>query len=161
MVLYYKYTKHNIECFSGVIVCTASSVVPEANPTPPLEFPSRSDNQDIRIIEATNTIINNLTKVSNLSNVNNNKLTTVKPTSKLPEEIKRQFNDDIFKSSSQPINVIAKISENYTGNYIENKYYTNHIEESWSSITLTLLVLTVMAIIILSCSALCLKKVEK
>lgn len=74
-------------------------------------------------------------------------------------------NNDVLNSHWQHINVIAKISENYTGNYtenyIENKYYNNHIEDSWSSIALTLLVLLVMAGIVLGCSALCLKKVLK
>lgn len=66
-----------------------------------------------------------------------------------------------LKSSSQPINVIAKISDNYTENYIENKYYNNRVDESWASIVLTLFVLMVMAVIVLACSALCLKRVLK
>jgi len=90
----------------------------------------------------------------------NDETITVGPTKKLQEAIKMQLNDGVLKPSSQPINVIAKISENYTENYIENKYYNNHIE-SWTSITLTLIVLTVIAVIVLACSAFCLKKVQK
>lgn len=72
---------------------------------------------------------------------------------------KSQINDGVLKPLL-PINVIAKISENYTANYIENKYYNNHIE-SWSSITFTLFVLTVIAVMVLACSVLCLKKLQK
>jgi len=79
------------------------------------------------------------------------------PTNKLQEAIEKH---GVKKPSSQPINVIAKISENYTENYIENKYYNNHID-SWTSITLSLIVLTVIAVLVLACSALCLKKVQK
>jgi len=85
---------------------------------------------------------------------------TVGPNNNFKEAIEKQLNEGVSKQSSQPIHVIAKISENYTENYIENKYYNNHID-GWTSITLSLIVLTVIAVMVLACSALCLKKVLK
>jgi hypothetical protein len=92
---------------------------------------------------------------------NNDKLTTYNPDTSFQDKFNRQFSNSIFKSSSQPINVIAKINENYTENYIENKYYNNRIEDNWSSILLTSIIFMVMAVIVLSCSALCLRKIQK
>jgi len=130
---------------AGVICTTA---VPfETNPTPPLEFPS--DELHVRIVQATE------------KNGNGNGETTT--ISQIEKEIRKQVDDDVYKSHWKPVNVISKISENYTDNftdnYIENKYYNNRIEDSWSSITLSLIVLVIMAVIVVSFSVLCLKKV--
>lgn len=140
--------------FSGVIIC--STIVPDTNPTPPLEFPS--DNLHVRIVQATDSSVNNnLTKAQFMYYGNDVETTTsIGTTSQSLDKIDRELNNVVFKSW-HPINVITKISENYT----ENKYYNNRIEENWSSITLTLLVLTVIAIIVLACSILFLKKVQK
>lgn len=121
---------------AGLIICT--TIEPDTNPTPPLEFPS--DGLHVRIIQAAEPY--NLTKPPMFYFENDETRT-----------------DGVLKPSSLPINVIAKISENYTENYIENKYYNNHID-SWTSITLTLIVLIVIAVMVLACSALCLKKVQ-
>jgi hypothetical protein len=133
----------------GVIICT--TILPDTNPTPPLEFPS--DGLHVRIIQAAEPY--NLTKPP-MFYFGNDETITERPTNKLQEAIEK---NGVSKPSSQPINVIAKISENYTENYIENKYYNNHID-SWTSITLSLIVLAVIAVMVLACSALCLKKVQ-
>lgn len=144
--------------FSGVTVC--STIVPDINPTPPLEFPS--DGLHVRIVQATTRASNIETTRPPFFNFEKNyKITTYSPAGKLKEEFNRQFTDNVFKSPSQPIHVIAKINENYTENHIENRYYNNHIEENWSSIAITSIVLLVVAVIVLSCSALCLRKVQK
>lgn len=137
---------------AGVIICT--TILPDTNPTPPLEFPS--DGLHVRIIQAAEPY--NLTKPP-MFYFGNNETITDGPINMFQEAIERQLDDGVSKPSSQPINVIAKISENYTENYIENKYYNNHLD-SWTSITLTLIVLIILAIIVLTCSALCLKKVH-
>lgn len=144
-----------IKTFSGFTIC--STIVPDINPTPPLEFPS--DGLHVRIVQAT-TEASDVEITPYLNIGNNDKTTTNSPANLIQEESKRKFTDRLFKLS-QPINVIAKINENFTENYIENKYYSNHIEENWSSIILTSIVLMVMAVIVLSCSALCLRKVQK
>ncbi|CAI6345339.1 unnamed protein product [Macrosiphum euphorbiae] len=135
----------------GVIICT--TILPDTNPTPPLEFPSDGH---IRIIQAPEPY--NLTQPP-MFYFGNDDTITDGPINNFQETMENRFNDGVSKQSSQPINVIAKISENYTENYIENKYYNNHID-SWTSITLSLIVLTVIAVMVLACSALCLKKVQ-
>jgi len=103
----------------------------------------------VRIIQATEASTNITNKYTNiLHGANNYERTTDKPTNQLLGEIKR------------PFTVIAKISENYTENYIENKYYNNGFEERWS-ITLTFSILLTMTFIVLACSAICLKKIQK
>ncbi|XP_025414365.1 uncharacterized protein LOC112686351 [Sipha flava] len=142
---------------AGVTIC--STIVPDINPTPPLEFPS--DGLRVRIVQATTESSNvEITKPPFLNFENNDKLTTYNPDTSFQDKFNRQFSNSIFKSSSQPINVIAKINENYTENYIENKYYNNRIEDNWSSILLTSIIFMVMAVIVLSCSALCLRKIQ-
>lgn len=143
----------NIFVFLGVIVGT--TILPDTNPTPPLEFPS--DGLHVRIIQAPEPY--NLTQPP-MVYFGNNKTVTDRSINNFQEAIEKQLNDGVSKQSSQPIHVIAKISENYTENYIENKYYNNHID-SWTSITLSLIILTVIAVMVLACSALCLKKVQK
>ncbi|XP_025194023.1 uncharacterized protein LOC112593722 [Melanaphis sacchari] len=137
---------------ASLIICT--TIHPDINPTPPLEFPS--DGLHVRIVQAVEPY--NLTKPP-MFNFGNNETITDEPTDKLQEAFKNELNDGVLKPSSQPINVIAKISKNYTENYIENKYYNNHID-SWTSITLTLIVLIVLSVMVLACSALCLKKIQ-
>jgi len=136
---------------AGIIICT--TIQPDINPTPPLEFPS--DGLHVKIIQAPEPY--NLTKPPMF--YFGNETITDGPTNKFQEAIETKINDGVLKPSSLPINVIAKISENYTENYIENKYYNNHID-SWTSIALTLIVLIVLAVMVLVCSALCLKKVQ-
>lgn len=124
-------------------------------PTPPLEFPS--DGHMVRIIQASDV------KLPFMYHVNNDEIHMDEPTRQVQVEMKSKPCLDVYKSISQPIKVIAKVSENYTNNYIENKFYNNRTEESQirSSVTLTLLVLMIMAVIVLVSSAVCLKMVVK
>lgn len=132
---------------AGVICTTA---VPfDTNPTPPLEFPS--DELHVKIVQATE---------KNSNGNNDGETSTI---SQIEKEIRKQLDDGVYKSHWKPVNVISKISENYTDNftdnYTENKYYNNRVKDSWSSIALSLIVLAIMAVIVVSFSILCLKKV--
>lgn len=124
-------------------------------PTPPLEFPS--DGHMVKIVQASDT------KLPFVYNVTNDEININKSTTQLQVEMKKKTCDGVLKSISQPINVITTVSENYTNNYIENKFYNNRAEDSRikSSVTFTLLVLMIMAVIVLVSSAVCLKMVVK
>lgn len=142
--------------FSGIVIST--TIVPDINPTPPFEFPS--DGLHVKIINFTEAMAKKSSNSSISYFGNNEKNTTVESTNQFREDIVRQLNGNVLTSPSLPINVIAKISGNYAENYIENKFYSNHVEENWSTI-ITLSVIFVMAFIVLGCSALCMKKVLK
>lgn len=136
-------------------------MVPDINFTPPLEFPS--DGVHVKILHAIDSSsANNSTIFPFLDIANNNKImSTNESMRRLQEHLQRHFDESVVKSisNSQPINVIAKISENFT----ENKYYNNQIEKSLNvtNVIFTLIIFTILSISVLACSALCLKKVEK
>ncbi|VVC35934.1 Hypothetical protein CINCED_3A002215 [Cinara cedri] len=134
---------------------TVTPLITDINPTPPLEFPTFPAYG--KIIQATDAEASNFGKSPTSLTSENDDETTVRDDALSP--IEKSLHDGILKPTSIPINIIAKISNNYTGNYIENKYYNSRIDENWVSIALTLFVLMVMAVIVLACSALCLKKV--
>lgn len=140
--------------FLGVTIC--STVVPDINPTPPLVFPS--DGFHIKIVQATEASTNKSTKSEILYFGNNGNITTSRPTNQLDENMFIQRDDNALMSPSQPFSV--QISKNYTENYIENKYYNNHVEGNWST-ALTLSVILIMAFIVLGCSVFCINKVQK
>lgn len=135
--------------------------MPDINFTPPLEFPS--DGVHVKIVQATDASSNNSTNLPFLDFGNSDSMPSNESVRRLQEDLKRRLNENVvkFPSNSQPINVIAKISENFT----ENKYYNNHIESNWrlnvTNVMFTLIILTILSISVLACSALCLKKVEK
>lgn len=121
--------------------------------TPPFEFPSVGYGVPVRIGQVT---YNNSTKSTINMTTENNKIATDETTTEYQNKISRQLNN----FTSQSIHFVANISNNFTENHIENKYYTNQIEKSWFSV-LTFSIILVMVLFVLGCSTLCMKQVQK